>query len=122
MPIKEPEPVEDDFDCDQDGNKICPAHPSKCPRGMRYDDEACMCMSPFQCMMMCPKGQKLDPRKGCECVDKSVVEDLYTCEPPRVEDEFECDRRGNKICPSHPSKCPKGQRYDDEACMCMSMM
>ena len=64
VPI-EPEPMEDKFDCDKEGNKICPADPITCPQGNIYDDEACMCMSLIQCRRACPPGQGLDPRENC---------------------------------------------------------
>ena len=76
--IKEPEMTL--FDCDDEGNRICNIK-MKCSEGQRWDEDACMCMSLMQCRKMCLGGKRLDPRESCKCVDKSIVEELYTCEP-----------------------------------------
>ena len=77
----DPPVLVDDFDCNRRGEKICPDDPITCPTGTIYDDDACMCMQLIQCKIGCPMGQGLDPRESCECVDQSIIDDLYKCEP-----------------------------------------
>ena len=40
-----------------------------------------MCFQPNQCYLRCLRGQNLDPRELCKCVDQSVIDGLYTCVP-----------------------------------------
>ena len=68
------------FDCDYEGNKICNMK-LECSKGKKWVEDACMCMSIWQCKRICAAGEDLDPRESCSCVDMSIVEDLYTCEP-----------------------------------------
>ena len=99
-----PAVIEDEFDCDRFGNKICPKHPRRCPRGQRYDHDACTCVAEYQCEKLCRRGQTLDPREVCSCVDKSVVKDLYTCEPKPVMPHYPDYNSYGPYRPGRPSR------------------
>ena len=88
------------FDCDSEGNKICNMK-LECSKGQRWVEDTCMCMSIKHCFKMCPAGERLDPRESCSCVDMSIVEELYTCEPEKTD-----------------KSCPRGFYYDKHACKC----
>lgn len=67
----------------QDSNTvICPRDDylpeSWCDGTMMWNELACECYSPVNCMIMCPDWQELDPRTGCDCIDKlDLRADLY---------------------------------------------
>ena len=63
------EPETPNFTCNKDGNKICDWDTFQCPKGERYDDDACMCFPLAKCRRFCPQGQGLDPREFCDCID-----------------------------------------------------
>ena len=82
-----------------------------------------MCMRRMKCRKGCPYGQILDPRESCSCVDQSVIDALYTCEPEKTEPELEHEIVCECGVGYHPIEtdktCEKGFRYDMDACKCM---
>ena len=127
MIVVSPVPAEPEFDCDSEGNKICLTR-EKCEHGV-WDEKACMCVSPFHCMLWCGEGMALDPRFGCKCVEQSVKDALYTCEP---EEADECDLTPD-MCPNEffivnedcecqcDIVCIMTMRVDSENCQCVPL-
>ena len=74
------------YECDDDGYRVCPAKHSSCPPGSFYDDSTCECFSEIKCMMMCPPGQALDPRKGCSCISIEDKKALTRCGDWKAKD------------------------------------
>lgn len=44
-----------------------------------------MCFKTAQCRKSCPKGYDLDPREFCECAPKTIIHELFVCEPEEPE-------------------------------------
>ena len=62
--------------------RVCPREDnfpeSYCYGSGMWNELACSCFSPIQCMMMCEPGMRMDPRSGCTCVDRFELRaDLY---------------------------------------------
>lgn len=57
---------------------VCDLDATTClTQGLFRDLLACECFSIAYCMKMCETGKSLDPRTGCDCVDDSVIDELY---------------------------------------------
>ena len=112
-----------------------------CAKDEYFDSDACQCLKKETCApyVRCGYGQVADPRFDCKCESIAVVAEIYdhglddNCMPklpdftkpapvtPVEEDNFTCDSEGNKICLAQ-EKCPAGQVWNDEACMCFSLI
>lgn len=57
--------------------------------GNYWSERACSCFAMTQCDMVCPQGQDLDPRLSCGCVDQSIIDALFTCDPIEIVDPLE---------------------------------
>lgn len=100
-------PATEEFLCDADGSKVClddPAHVSCDGDFEFFDEETCLCLTLLECKNLCPYGKVKDPRDGCTCVEKEVVEELARCEPP---------------CNLTIDQCPNDNfTVNEEACEC----
>ena len=50
----------------------------KCKEGTWLNELACMCMQEYQCNIVCPAKQVMDPWKGgCGCIDEEKLMDSF---------------------------------------------
>jgi len=113
-----------------------------CDDGMYFNALACQCFSPIKCMLMCPESQDLHPARGCDCVSKEEIRDLYpdwatdedinqsnidgmndffNKEPPIPEPEPEPRMKRPDHWPTckETIECKEGTWLNELACMCM---
>ena len=104
-----------------------------CQEGDYWNQEACKCFREDTCApyVRLSYGNRIDPRTHCDVISFDEYDEIMEhpgldddCMPivtKTVQEPWDCDDYGNKIC-NIKAKCSEGERWDQKACMCMSLM
>ena len=76
--------------------------------------------------MVCPRGQELDPREICTCIDKTEYDSLFNCEPPAPKCDltiYDCPTTNFEVdldlCECQCNKeCQTGTKLNEDTCSC----